>query len=243
VTDRSDTPSPRPGSDGGRKPAPRGAKSSRPRKHQGKLPKPDSARKRDDDGGERRLPLKWLTRGRDVLILQEPHCALDRAEDLDEVHNMLAEGESDIARDELLFLVSDCRAFFDAHNLLGRLAAEEGNLPVARGHYGFVYESVLQGLPHGFRGRLPATAGYNRAFFEGGHGLARVLVALEEFTEAGQVLKRLESFDPEDEATRELREEWEELSRPGGAAPLIQLQLAPKPPKPPDNPPRQPGRA
>jgi hypothetical protein len=171
-----------------------------------------------------------------VLILQEPFCARERIEDIQEVHNMIEGGEPDIARDELLYLVSDCRGFFDAHNLLGRLAADEGNLPVARGHYGFVYESVLKGLPHGFRGRLPSNLGYNGAIFAGGHGLARVLVALGELEEAGLVLKRLETFDPDDVATRELREEWDELSKGDGGVPLVQLQFAPKPPAPRDEP-------
>ena len=73
--------------------------------------------------------------------------------------------------------MSDCRAFLEAHNLLGELALEEGNTPVAQGHFGFAYEIGIDSLPPGFRGRLPADREYNAPFFLAGRGLARCLIA------------------------------------------------------------------
>ena len=96
-----------------------------PRKTQKQGPKPGKPRPSDEDEDDElpqladatRLPLKRLDGKR--FALQPPICAVDRKEDLDEVHNMIAGGELEIARDELLYLVSDCRGFLEAHNLLG----------------------------------------------------------------------------------------------------------------------------
>src|SRR5262249_41730770 len=84
------------------------------------------------------------------FAFQPPICARDRKEDLDEVRQMISASELEIARDELLYLVADCRAFLEAHNLLAELALEEGNIPLARGHFGFGYEIGLNSLPEGF---------------------------------------------------------------------------------------------
>jgi len=78
-----------------------------------------------------RLQLKRLDGHR--FALQPPECARDRQDDLDDVTEMIAAGELEIARDELLYLVSDCRGFLEAHNRLGELALEEGDVPLARG--------------------------------------------------------------------------------------------------------------
>lgn len=76
---------------------------------------------------------------------------LDRDLDLVEVHNMIAGAELEIARDELLYLVADCRGFLEAYCILAELALEEGDIPLAKGHYGFAYENGLDALPRGFR--------------------------------------------------------------------------------------------
>ncbi|HEY2251312.1 MAG TPA: hypothetical protein VGH74_09635, partial [Planctomycetaceae bacterium] len=83
----------------------------------GRKPDPD-----DDDpevsekSDATRLKLRRLDGNR--FSLTPPVCAFDRQEDLEEVRQMIAAGELEIARDELLYLVSDCRGFLEAHNLL-----------------------------------------------------------------------------------------------------------------------------
>lgn len=158
-----------------------------------------------------RLRSKSLEGGR--LAFLPPVCAVDRCEDLDEVHNMIAGGELEIARDELLYLVSDCRAFLEAHNLLGELALEEGDLALAKGHYGFAYEIGLDSLPPDFRGKLPAGKGYNAVFFHAGRGLARCLIARGEVPAGREVLKRLLQLDPQEEQTRLLLAELDEREK------------------------------
>jgi hypothetical protein len=156
----------------------------------------------DDDGlpqrtDTTRLQLKRLDGNR--FALQAPVCAQDRQEDLDEVHAMIAAGELEIARDELLYLVSDCRGFLEAHNRLGELALEEGDLALARGHFGFAFEIGIESLPKGFRGVLPSTIDYNAPFFLAGRGLARCLIARGQKAEGRKVLEQLARFDPRDE--------------------------------------------
>ena len=70
-----------------------------------------------------------------------PRCVRDRAEDLEEVRAMIEAGELEIALDELRWLLADCREFIAAHVLLGELAvATQGDLPLARGHFGAGYQ-------------------------------------------------------------------------------------------------------
>lgn len=168
----------------------------------------------DDDGPEdsgARLPLKRIDGNR--FAFQPPFCAFDRKEDLDEVHQMIAGGELEIARDELLYLVSDCRAFLEAHNLLGELALEENDIPLSQGHFGFAYEIGLGSLPAGFRGILPANRDYNRAFFLAGRGLARCLIARGQRDKGRDVLVQLSRFDPREESVKVLLAELEEQMR------------------------------
>jgi hypothetical protein len=179
----------------------------------GKNPGPPRDREDDDERPPQltdatRLALKRLEGNR--FALQPPVCAVDRRDDLDEVHNMIAGGELEIARDELLYLVSDCRAFLEAHNLLGELALEEENIAVARGHFGFAYEIGLDSLPKGFRGILPARTDYNGPFFLAGRGLARCLIARGNKTEGRDVLKQLARFDPREETIQVLLKELSE---------------------------------
>src|SRR5258708_2988619 len=141
------------------------------------------------------------------FVFQPPVCAFDRQEDIDEVQKMIAGGELEIARDELLYLVSDCRGFLEAHNLLGELALEEEDISLARGHFGFAYEIGLDSLPKGFRGTLPAKKDYNQPFFLAGRGLARCLIARGQKAEGREVLKQLSRFDPREETIQALLKE------------------------------------
>src|SRR5579885_674751 len=98
-----------PGSQPGGKPA------SKQRQHRSRDEDDD-----DDVAGKcesTRLKLRRLDGNR--YSFTPPVCAFDRKEDIEEVQQMIAAGELEIARDELLYLVSDCRAFLEAHNLLG----------------------------------------------------------------------------------------------------------------------------
>lgn len=206
-----------------RRPAPTVKRSALPRS---KKPPSDA----DDDGvPELKIPLKWKSFP-DGLVLQEPFCAMERREDLEEVDTMIAGEEYEIARDELLYLVADCRAFFAAHNLLGELALLDENIGVARGHFGFVIETVSRGLPPRYTGRIPARRGYNRHIFQAGKQLARCLVALDDLKAAGDVLKQLVAWDSSEREVRALLEEWRELTnRTPEGRPLVQLSLAPRP--------------
>ncbi len=180
-------------------------------------PRPPVDSDDDDDALENgaeatRLQLKRLDGNR--FAFQPPICAVDRKEDLDEVHNMIAGGELEIARDELLYLVSDCRGFLEAHNLLGELALEEEDIALARGHFGFAYEIGMESLPPGFRGILPANKDYNQPFFLAGRGLARCLIARGKRKEGRDVLQQLARFDPRDTAIRSLLDELQAQERP-----------------------------
>ena len=117
---------------------------------------------------------------------------------------MIEADELDIARDELLYLVADCQGFIEAHNLLAMLALEEGDVAIARGHFGFAFENGLEAVPSGFAGRLPADQEYNRQFFDAGRGLARCLVALNKPVEAREILEQLARFDPREESVQAL---------------------------------------
>ena len=163
----------------------------------------------DDDGAGQcdsaRLKLRRLDGN--CYSFTPPVCAFDRKEDIEEVQQMITAGELEIARDELLYLVSDCRAFLEAHNLLGELALEEEDISLARGHFGFAYEIGLDSLPAGFRGTLPAKRDYNRAFFLAGRGLARCLIARGQTKEGRAVLAQLAKFDPQEEHVKSLLKE------------------------------------
>jgi len=186
------------------------------RRTQKQGPKPGPPRPSDEDDDDElpqladvtRLALKRLDGNR--YAFQPPICAVDRKEDLDEVHTMIAGGELEIARDELLYLVSDCRGFLEAHNLLGELALEEEDFSLARGHFGFAYEIGLDSLPKGFRGILPANKDYNQPFFLAGRGLARCLIARGNKAEGRDILKQLSRFDPREDTIRALLTELDE---------------------------------
>lgn len=161
-----------------------------------------------------RLPEELTLRriGANDYAFFAPNAALERAEDIDEVHKMMAGDEGEIARDELLYLVSDCRPFLEAHNLLAELALEEGDIKLARGHFGFAYEVALELMPANFRGRLPAKKEYNPEFFRAARGVARCLIALGDREEGTNILKRLSEFDPKEPDVRAMLAELESQS-------------------------------
>lgn len=149
-----------------------------------------------------------------------PRCVRDRSEDLEEVQAMVEAGETDIALDELRWLLSGCSEFIAAHVVLGELARSANDLPLARGHYGAGYQLGLQTLR---RAKMPRPLLYsqpaNRPFFEAGRGLAWSLEKLGQPQMAEEVVTTLVGLDPADPLG--LRVMLDELR--SGGAPVIDL--------------------
>ncbi|MCA9093930.1 MAG: tetratricopeptide repeat protein [Planctomycetaceae bacterium] len=200
---------------------PRGKKNEGGKSQRGNFrrSKPSSGKSGPGSRGRRRfseasnwkpalLTLKKIGEGK--FAFEAPPCAIDRDLDLEEVHNMIAGAELEIARDELLYLVADCRGFLEAYCILAELALEEGDIPLAKGHYGFAYENGIEALPKGFKGKLPAAEGYNSHFYKAGRGLARCLIAKNELEKGREVLEQLRKFDPTEPETTDLLKQLDE---------------------------------
>jgi hypothetical protein len=151
-----------------------------------------------------------------------PRCVRDRAEDLEEVQLMIAAGETEVAIDELRWLLSDCSEFIAAHVLLGDLARNANDVPLARGHYGAGYQLGLQTLR---RAKMPKPLLYsqtaNRPFFEAGRGLIWSLEKLGKRQMADEISATLLELDPADPL--HLRALLDELR--SGGAPVIELSM------------------
>jgi len=118
---------------------------------------------------------------------------------MEEVYAMLEAGEVEIAVEELRWLLEGCKELLEAHMLLGKIALDDGDLPLARAHAGYAYELGFKALPKGgLPGVLPYAWPANRAFFNSGECLARCLVELNERELAGEVIARLLALDPSD---------------------------------------------
>jgi hypothetical protein len=135
----------------------------------------------------------------DVFELVFPRAVKEREPDMEEVRAMLDVGEIDVAIDELRWLLGGCNVLLEAHRLLGETAMADGDLELARSHFGCVYELGLGALPKGgLRGQLPYTRPTNRDFFEAGKGLAWCLGQLGETKLAGEVVRQLLTLDRND---------------------------------------------
>jgi hypothetical protein len=154
------------------------------------------------------LELKAL--GGNRFEFQAPDCALDRDLDLEEAKEMRLASEGEIARDELLYLVADCRGFLEAYLQLAELALEEEDIGLSKSYFAFAYETGLEALPRHFRGQLPVREGYNPHFFAAGRGLARCLISGNQPEQAREVLDQLLRFDPAEAETRSLLEQLNE---------------------------------
>jgi hypothetical protein len=112
---------------------------------------------------------------------------------------MLAAGELDVAADELRWLLEDCRDFIEAHKMLGELAAGEGDVKLARAHFGFAYDLGNGALPEkGLDGPLPYELPANQPFLEAAKGLAWSLMELGHGQQAREILKTLLACDRSD---------------------------------------------
>lgn len=155
-------------------------------------------RRKQNSGRRSRIRLRKI--GDEMVFeLVYPPCVARRAEDMEEVYNMIQMGETEAAEDELLWLLQDCPELLEAHQLLGELALAAGNLLRAQAHFGRAFELGLQALPPGrFTGQLPALLPGNKPFFHAGKGLAVTLRQLGHHKLAQEVLHRLLELDPED---------------------------------------------
>ncbi len=131
--------------------------------------------------------------------LVHPPCAKEREDDLEEVQKMLDAGETEIAVDELRYLLEDCGSLIHAHRLLGEAALAQNDLPLARGHFGYAYELGRGALPaEGLPGPLPYRFVENQALLESAKGLAWSLHELDKPNLALKVLRDLIRWDPSD---------------------------------------------
>lgn len=130
--------------------------------------------------------------------LVPPRCAKDRAEDLEEVHSMLELGETEVAVEEIRWLLSECPDFIDAHRLLGELALTDEDLTLARAHFGYAYTAGNRAIPQQLDGLLPHALAANQPFFESAKGLVFCLVQLGKQEMAEEVAARMLQLDPDD---------------------------------------------
>jgi len=143
--------------------------------------------------------------GRGFRLLH-PRCALDRAEDLEEVDAMLEAGESEIAMDELRWLLGGCPDFIAAHRRLADLALTAGDIPLARGHYGHAFRVGLAAMAEAGSPRpLCADLPENADFFQCGQGLAHCLRLLDKEGMAREVVQQMMACDPRDPGRFEAR--------------------------------------
>lgn len=132
----------------------------------------------------------------EAFELVHPRGVAERAADMEEVHAMLDAGEIDVAMDELRWLLGGCSALLEAHKLLGEIAMADGDVELARSHFGCAYQLGLDALPKGgLRGQLPHARAANRDFFEAGKGLAWCLLQQGETTLADEVVQQLLTLD------------------------------------------------
>ena len=128
-----------------------------------------------------------------------PRCARRRREDLEEVEAMIEAGEPDVAREELVWLLSECPDFLDAHLQLGLLALEEDDPKLARGHFGRAVELGFKALETAGNPRpLPYSLPGNRPFFESAKGLVHALLESGRKGMAVDTAKKIAALDPAD---------------------------------------------
>lgn len=144
------------------------------------------------------LGARWLDELQSWEIVH-PRCARDRAEDIEEAEAMIEAGESDVAIDELRWLLTDCSDFIDAHRLLGEMAVEDEDWPLARGHLGYCYDIANAALANaGAKGPLPHEREANRGLLSATFLFAGVLCRMEKEKTAKAVLRQLLEWDPGD---------------------------------------------
>jgi tetratricopeptide (TPR) repeat protein len=128
-----------------------------------------------------------------------PRCARKRRDDIEEVEAMVAAGEAEIARDELVWLLSECPDFLEAHLHLGLIALEDDDPKLARGHFGRAVELGFKALETAGNPRpLPYSLPGNRPFFESAKGLVHALLESGRKGMAVDTAKKIAALDPAD---------------------------------------------
>ncbi|MCH8921817.1 MAG: hypothetical protein IIA67_01575 [Planctomycetes bacterium] len=132
--------------------------------------------------------------------LLHPKCAVERADDIQEVQAMFEAGEFEVARDELRWLLGGCNDFIDAHRLLGEIALVDGDLSLARGHFGNAYQLATQAIDRAGASprQFPYRLAPNRSFLESAKGLAHCLRQLGREELAREIVERALRCDPSD---------------------------------------------
>jgi hypothetical protein len=129
----------------------------------------------------------------------QPRCARRRRHDIEEVEAMIAGGEPEIARDELVWLLSECPDFLEAHVHLGMIALEEGDAKLARGHFGRAYELCLRAIEAAGNPKpLPHTLPGNQPFYEAAKGLVHCLLETGRRPLAAGICRLINPLDPAD---------------------------------------------
>jgi dTMP kinase len=127
------------------------------------MPKPPSRRSGRD---KLRVEARDLPGGPQWEFVQS-RCARRRLEDIAEVVARVEAGEIEIARDELVWLLSECPDFLEGHVQLGLIALEEDDPKLARGHFGRAYELCCRVLDAANSPRpLPYSLAGNKPFYE-----------------------------------------------------------------------------
>lgn len=131
--------------------------------------------------------------------LVHPRCCRKRKDDIEEVEAMVEAGETEIAHDELVWLLSECPDFLEAHVQLGLIALEDDDAKLARGHFGRAYELALRAIDAaGSLQSLPYALDGNKPFFQAAKGLVHCLVELGRPQAAKEVCQRISPLDPSD---------------------------------------------
>ena len=112
---------------------------------------------------------------------------------------MIEAGEVEVARDELVWLLSECPDFLQGHLHLGLIALEDDDPKLARGHFGRAYELGLRAIESaGNKTPLPYAIDANKPFFEAAKGLVHCLLATGRAAMARDVCRRLATLDASD---------------------------------------------
>ncbi|MBV8555157.1 MAG: hypothetical protein JO116_06315, partial [Planctomycetaceae bacterium] len=122
--------------------------------------------------------------------LVHPRCVREMELDYEEGIELWKAGDTEAARDALRYALQGCGDNLWVHVALGRIALEDNDPALARGHFGYAFELAQRALPPGFSGRLPRQRPANRPFFDAIEGLAASYDALGQPAES-EPLRRL----------------------------------------------------
>lgn len=157
-------------------------------------------RVRKSDASSRRTVGCERSRSGHGWTLTHPAAVREGSDDLEEVRDMIAAGEAEVALDELRWLLENCSDWIEAHFLLGKLAVEtQGDLALGRAHFGFGFQLGDRALKRAEAPTpVPAMHPANRPWYDCGRGLAWCLAELGKRDMALEVLATLLRCDPSD---------------------------------------------